>query len=380
MDGMPVLLSSSSDEELPDTSLLLNSTPRARIHRTAEKHQVHSSDVCEPYRRHTLSSPWRDADPEAPKEQPDEGGSDGDNDICSLLDRSLHITSEQNDHSTRRAATEEHGDASEISVVFQQRRRRRQLQPSADDKKKHGTYRRRNVIYDSDEDGSGSDAVTDDILPPDICPTPAFYTPRQHTEQHERPSTATSAPSTADDPPFYTPNTTPSKDRGASSNARTPLSTENERAIEQRSNTIVLSDDNSDNEVKKDEHGHIQPDPYIRLVEKVIDNADRLAEVLMHEMTHAATFVINRTCKAHHGPIFRAWCKRINIVYPDLKTSRTHNFDINYKYQWRCTNTECHTIVGRHSKSLDTTRKVCGKCYSRFEQIQPPPKPAIVDG
>ncbi|KAI9597994.1 SprT-like family-domain-containing protein [Syncephalis fuscata] len=127
-------------------------------------------------------------------------------------------------------------------------------------------------------------------------------------------------------------------------------------------------------ETQTQEDGSVRAKPYIRLVEKVIDSAERLAEVLVHEMTHAATFVINHTCKAHHGPIFRIWCQRINKIYPTLKTSRTHNFDIYYKYQWRCTNTSCAIIIGRHSKSLDITRKVCGKCYSRFEQIQPVPR------
>ncbi|RKP04794.1 SprT-like family-domain-containing protein, partial [Thamnocephalis sphaerospora] len=89
---------------------------------------------------------------------------------------------------------------------------------------------------------------------------------------------------------------------------------------------------------------------------------DRLAQVLVHEMTHAATFVINRTCKAHHGPIFRAWCKRVNAVYPTLKTSRTHDFIIHYKYQWRCVKPDCGNTIGRHSKSFDPTKKVCGKC------------------
>lgn len=41
-----------------------------------------------------------------------------------------------------------------------------------------------------------------------------------------------------------------------------------------------------------------------------------------------------------------------------------HNYDIVTKYIYECS--KCGYRIGRHSKSLDTTRKVCGLCRGTF--------------
>ena len=44
----------------------------------------------------------------------------------------------------------------------------------------------------------------------------------------------------------------------------------------------------------------------IELSSKVIDSAGRLCDTLIHELCHAATFIINQAKEAH-GPIWQSW-------------------------------------------------------------------------
>ncbi|CAL4140815.1 unnamed protein product, partial [Meganyctiphanes norvegica] len=56
------------------------------------------------------------------------------------------------------------------------------------------------------------------------------------------------------------------------------------------------------------------------------------------------------------------------IKFPELPSiSRCHSYEISCKYTYRCT--KCGYSIGRHSKSLDTTKKVCGYCYGKFDVL-----------
>ncbi|ROT73100.1 putative acidic repeat-containing protein-like [Penaeus vannamei] len=56
------------------------------------------------------------------------------------------------------------------------------------------------------------------------------------------------------------------------------------------------------------------------------------------------------------------------MAFPELPAiSRCHSYEIACKYTYRCT--RCSYSIGRHSKSLDTDRKVCGYCYGKFELL-----------
>lgn len=49
------------------------------------------------------------------------------------------------------------------------------------------------------------------------------------------------------------------------------------------------------------------------------------------------------------------------MVHPELpKVTRCHNYKINYKIHYECT--QCKYRVGRYSKSLDTSRLICARC------------------
>eukprot|EP01102_Stenamoeba_stenopodia_P001454 TRINITY_DN1125_c0_g1_i2.p1 TRINITY_DN1125_c0_g1~~TRINITY_DN1125_c0_g1_i2.p1 ORF type:complete len:151 (+),score=27.46 TRINITY_DN1125_c0_g1_i2:286-738(+) len=104
----------------------------------------------------------------------------------------------------------------------------------------------------------------------------------------------------------------------------------------------------------------------IELATKVVDDPDKLRSTLCHELCHAAAWLIDNNINPPHGPIFRKWASRAMHKYPGLKVSTCHNYEIKYKYQWRCSNSNCKQIVGRHSKSLDVSKVLCGRCSSSF--------------
>ncbi|XP_068718282.1 germ cell nuclear acidic protein-like [Montipora capricornis] len=105
----------------------------------------------------------------------------------------------------------------------------------------------------------------------------------------------------------------------------------------------------------------------IELADKVIDSAERLRDTLIHEMCHAATWIIDGI-KAGHGSVWKRWTMRAQIVHQDLPPiSRCHSFAINTKYTYRCT--KCGNSFGRHSKSVNLEKSRCARCYGCLELI-----------
>lgn len=129
--------------------------------------------------------------------------------------------------------------------------------------------------------------------------------------------------------------------------------------------------------------GIIERTAKIVLATKIVDSADRLRDTLVHEMCHAATWIVNEISDGH-GPYWKAWyviCRiamqylfsflvnraaRAMKAFPELPPiKRCHDYAINTKYTYKCT--ECGYSFGRHTKSLDIERKCCGYCHGRFE-------------
>ncbi|XP_069552823.1 germ cell nuclear acidic protein [Brachyistius frenatus] len=107
----------------------------------------------------------------------------------------------------------------------------------------------------------------------------------------------------------------------------------------------------------------------IELSEKVCDCADRLRDTLIHEMCHAATWLINGV-RDGHGNFWKLYARKSTLVHPELPmVTRCHSYDIKYKFQYKCT--RCQNMVGRHSKSLDTQRFVCALCTGQFVLVTP---------
>jgi len=105
----------------------------------------------------------------------------------------------------------------------------------------------------------------------------------------------------------------------------------------------------------------------IELSTKVIDSGDRLRDTLIHEMCHAASWIISGY-RDGHGPLWRTWAEKAMQRFPELPViDRCHSYQIRTKYTYRCE--KCGYSIGRHSKSLDTEKKVCGHCYGKFQLV-----------
>ncbi|CAJ1058077.1 acidic repeat-containing protein isoform X2 [Xyrichtys novacula] len=107
----------------------------------------------------------------------------------------------------------------------------------------------------------------------------------------------------------------------------------------------------------------------IELSEKVCDSADRLRDTLVHEMCHAATWLINGV-RDGHGSFWKLYARKATLAHPELPmVTRCHSYDIKYKFQYQCT--RCKNTIGRHSKSLDTQRFVCALCTGQLVLLTP---------
>ncbi|KAK6582597.1 hypothetical protein PZA11_005005 [Diplocarpon coronariae] len=112
----------------------------------------------------------------------------------------------------------------------------------------------------------------------------------------------------------------------------------------------------------------------IELAEKVIDDEERLLNVLAHEFCHLANFMISNLRTNPHGKEFKAWaakCSR-HFGHRGIEVTTKHRYTIDYKYVWECVN--CSAEFKRHSKSIDPTRHQCGSCKSMLVQTKPVPR------
>lgn len=103
----------------------------------------------------------------------------------------------------------------------------------------------------------------------------------------------------------------------------------------------------------------------IELSVKIIDELQRLRSTLLHEMCHAAAWLVDGTAKPPHGACFKKWAKlsmsrvrknsitvldtvtfphncilffTVTCKYPlqirNVMVTTTHDYVINYKYAW----------------------------------------------
>ncbi|XP_014162029.1 acidic repeat-containing protein [Geospiza fortis] len=108
----------------------------------------------------------------------------------------------------------------------------------------------------------------------------------------------------------------------------------------------------------------------IELSEKVCDSADRLRDTLIHEVCHAATWLISGV-RDGHGRFWRFYANKAAVIHPELPVvTRCHSYEINYKFTYECG--RCKATIGRHSRSLDTARFVCAFCRGQLALRQPP--------
>ena len=105
----------------------------------------------------------------------------------------------------------------------------------------------------------------------------------------------------------------------------------------------------------------------IELSTKVLDTAEKLEATLLHEMCHAAAWLLDQCAKPPHGSVFKKWATKVMRVYPVVSVDTCHSYQIHQPFKYRCTQTWCLQEYGRHSKSIDVTQKACGVCHGRLE-------------
>ncbi|KAL7500564.1 hypothetical protein ACHAWT_011196 [Skeletonema menzelii] len=112
----------------------------------------------------------------------------------------------------------------------------------------------------------------------------------------------------------------------------------------------------------------------IELATKVIENEDQLRSTLLHEMCHAAAWLVDGVHKPPHGKVFKNWASKSMRKIKDVEVTTTHDYQISYKFAWACTNTKCNVVIKRHSRSIDPNKQCCGKCKSKLIEIEVPQK------
>ncbi|KFY85743.1 hypothetical protein V500_08148 [Pseudogymnoascus sp. VKM F-4518 (FW-2643)] len=114
----------------------------------------------------------------------------------------------------------------------------------------------------------------------------------------------------------------------------------------------------------------------IELAEKVIDDEDRLLNVVAHEFCHLANFMVSGVTNNPHGKEFKAWASRCSARFGGrgIEVTTKHSYEIAFKYVWQCTEVGCRLEFKRHSKSIDPKRHSCGLCKGKLVQTRPVPR------
>jgi predicted SprT family Zn-dependent metalloprotease len=116
----------------------------------------------------------------------------------------------------------------------------------------------------------------------------------------------------------------------------------------------------------------------IELSVKLIDDESRLQSTLMHEMCHAAAWLVDNVHKPPHGKCFKKWANLAMRRVNGLLVSTTHEYVTNtFKHAWACTNDACDFVIQRHSRSIDVNRHCCGRCRQRLIEIEVPVPGAV---
>ncbi|KAM4021416.1 germ cell nuclear acidic protein-like [Anomaloglossus baeobatrachus] len=99
----------------------------------------------------------------------------------------------------------------------------------------------------------------------------------------------------------------------------------------------------------------------MHLSDKLCDSADRLRDTLIHEMCHAACWIINGDTDFGHSQLWQQYCEMVAQIHPNLPPITVcHNWEPNYPVIYQCSG--CKGRVGRWKDSLDTEKFVCGSC------------------
>ncbi|EPE25992.1 GTPase activation, GAP [Glarea lozoyensis ATCC 20868] len=118
----------------------------------------------------------------------------------------------------------------------------------------------------------------------------------------------------------------------------------------------------------------------IELASKVIDDEERLLNVVAHEFCHLANFMVSGIKDRPHGKEFKEWAAKVSRVFGarGVEVTTKHGYEIAYKFRWECG--DCGLGFERHSRSIDTKRHRCGGCKGVLVQVRPVPREGVGEG
>ena len=97
-----------------------------------------------------------------------------------------------------------------------------------------------------------------------------------------------------------------------------------------------------------------------------LENAQRVRDVLIHEMCHVAAWMIDGNHKAGHGPGWLKWTTLAEMKHPDIKIERFYRDITLTNYLYKCVT--CDNDIGVESP-LPNTLTTCYMCGGRFERV-----------
>jgi len=92
-------------------------------------------------------------------------------------------------------------------------------------------------------------------------------------------------------------------------------------------------------------------------VRQVLDDEERLRSTLIHEMCHAANFLIDELDHEQHGKNFKKWGKKATQQFPEIAVTTCHAYQIHMPHKFKCVNTICGVVYSRHTKKGINTDK-----------------------
>jgi len=53
-----------------------------------------------------------------------------------------------------------------------------------------------------------------------------------------------------------------------------------------------------------------------------------------------------------------------------VEVTTRHQYEITYKFAWKCVNLQCGNVIQRQSRSIDVVRHCCGQCRGTLVEIE----------
>lgn len=107
-----------------------------------------------------------------------------------------------------------------------------------------------------------------------------------------------------------------------------------------------------------------RPRAEITISTKVCDRYKRLKSTLVHEMCHAAVFLLDKAPHAqYHGKLFKKWGS-VALEKYGVRVERTHDYAIHYKHQFVCSKCE-----KRYGTNVLYDVPACPECGAKLKHL-----------